>query len=171
MLYINVKFQEEYKRLDALCKDLLGGEVGITEYINQMDLTPPSEQALVSSWHSDYKTLKHLRWVRNKLAHEVGSLDEELCTEDDIKWLIEFYNRIKNGSDPFSIIRLSKSGKKKSRVEKNGEAKPKKKSTKSSTKKTEAKGKKPKASQKKQEAEQSSLWTRFINGIKDLLKL
>lgn len=150
MLLINVKFQEEYKKLDALCKDVLGSETGVTEYINQMDMTSPSDQALVSSWREDYKNLKHYRWVRNKLAHEVGALDEVLCNENDIDWLIDFSKRIKKGRDPFSIIHLSKKDKK----------------SKSSAKKSQ-----PTKKADKKNDESSSLWTRFINGFKNLLKL
>ena len=127
MLNINIVFLEEYKRLDSLLKDFSeGDEAGVTKYINQMDITPMDKQLLVESWYYDYKALKHLRWVRNKLAHDEGSLDEELCTEDDINWLKGFYQRILDKDDPFSIIEEKSKPKKaeKPKKEKKGKQKP-----------------------------------------------
>lgn len=162
MLLINVKFQEEYKKLDALCKEMLGGEVGVTEYINQMDLTPLCDQSLIDSWHKDYKNLKHYRWVRNKLAHEVGALDEELCNKEDIAWLKDFSSRIKKGQDPFSAIEKAKKSKQKKEIKPKAKKEPKQK----------IKKEKPtKSSKGTNNAESTSLWAKFTNGIKNLLKL
>lgn len=108
MLDLNVEFQEEYKRLDRLCKDYLSSTEGVSEYISQMELAPWNDRRYVSAWEDDYKQLKHVRWVRNQLAHEVGTLNSDICTEDDLDWVQSFYNGIMNGSDPFSIIRKAK---------------------------------------------------------------
>ena len=108
MLTLNLEFQEEYKRLDRLCKDYLSSAEGVSEYIRQMEATPWSNRLYVFTWEDDYKQLKHVRWVRNQLAHEVGSLNSDICTEDDLDWVQSFYNRILNGSDPFTIIREAK---------------------------------------------------------------
>ncbi len=108
MLTLNLEFQEEYKRLDRLCKDYLSSAEGVSEYIRQMEATPWSNRLYVFTWEDDYKQLKHVRWVRNQLAHEVGSLNSDVCTEGDLDWVQSFYNRILNGSDPFTIIREAK---------------------------------------------------------------
>ena len=108
MLTLNLDFQEEYKRLDRLCKDYLSIAEGVSEYIRQMEATPWSNRRYVLTWEDDYKQLKHVRWVRNQLAHEVGTLNSDICTEDDLYWVQSFYNRIINGSDPFTVIRKSK---------------------------------------------------------------
>ena len=108
MLTLNLEFQEEYKRLDRLCKDYLSSAEGVSEYIRQMEATPWSNRLYVFTWEDDYKQLKHVRWVRNQLAHEVGTLNSDICTEDDLDWVQSFYNRILNGSDPFTIIREAK---------------------------------------------------------------
>lgn len=105
MLALNSEFQEEYKRLDRLCKDYLSSTEGVSEYIRQMDATSPRNRRYVSTWEKDYKQLKHIRWVRNQLAHEVGTLNSDICTQDDLDWVQSFYSRIMNGSDPFTIIR------------------------------------------------------------------
>ena len=108
MLDLNVEFQEEYKRLDRLCKDYLSSTEGVSEYVRQMESTPPFDRRYVFTWEDDYKQLKHVRWVRNQLAHEVGTLDSDICTEDDLDWVQSFYDRIMNGSDPFTIMRKAK---------------------------------------------------------------
>lgn len=108
MLTLNLEFQEEYKRLDRLCKDYLSSAEGVSEYIRQMESTPWSNRRYVFTWEDDYKQLKHVRWVRNQLAHEVGTLNSDICTEDDLDWVQSFYNRIMDGSDPFTVIRKAK---------------------------------------------------------------
>lgn len=108
MLDLNIEFQEEYKRLDRLCKDYLSRKEGVTEYIRQMESTPWNHRQYVPTWENDYKQLKHIRWVRNQLAHEVGTLESDICTEYDLDWVRSFYDRIMNGSDPFTIIRKAR---------------------------------------------------------------
>ena len=102
MLTLNLEFQEEYKRLDRLCKE------GVSEYIRQMESTPPYNRRYVFTWEDDYKQLKHIRWVRNQLAHEVGTLNSDICTEYDLDWVQSFYNRIMNGNDPFTVMRKAR---------------------------------------------------------------
>ena len=195
MLLINVKFQEEYKKLDALCKDMLDSETGVTEYINQMELIPPKDQALVYCFAEDYKNLKHYRWVRNKLAHEVGAIDEVLCDDEDVEWIVEFTSRIKSGRDPFSVIynykkeqeeqrariraqrkaELKKAEleatKKKEEVSLENEERPLENTTKKASTKKKATTKNTAKAKKSSNDEGASLWTKFINGFKSLLKL
>ena len=99
---IDNAFFEEYKRLDKLCMDLLSSKSGVSEYISQMETTS-SGQYYIPSWDRDYKMLKHLRWVRNQIAHDTmgGTLSEE----SDLKMVIDFYNRILSGEDPFTQLR------------------------------------------------------------------
>lgn len=106
MIELNVKFQEQYKRLDALCKDLFSSKDGITEYINEMEkLSYSKYRYRISKWDTIFQKLKHLRYIRNQLAHEIGAFDLELCTEDDIEWLNSFYDLILKTNDPLSRIR------------------------------------------------------------------
>lgn len=107
-MYLSITFQEEYKRLDKLCKDYLSSEKGVSSYIEQMEATAIQNRRYVLTWDEDYKQLKHVRWVRNKLAHEVGTLNSDFCTEEDLEWVQEFTNRILRGTDPFSTARKAK---------------------------------------------------------------
>ncbi len=103
MIARNLEFQEEYKKLDALCKDLFSTGEGVSEYIRNMEATPFRLRAASPDWDADFRQLKHLRWIRNRLAHEVGVMDEELCTEEEIEWIRCFYRKILRTSDPLAV--------------------------------------------------------------------
>ena len=107
-MYLSIEFQENYKRLDCLCKDSLSSNEGVSEYIRQMESTSWVDRRYVNSWEDDYKMLKHVRWIRNQLAHEVGTLEAGICQIDDLNYIKDFYNRILNGTDPFTCIRKAK---------------------------------------------------------------
>ena len=107
-MYLSITFQEEYKRLDKLCKDYLSSDKGVSSYIEQMESTAIQNKRYVYTWDEDYKQLKHIRWVRNKLAHEVGTLNSDFCTPEDLEWVQTFRHRIIQGTDPFSIVRKAK---------------------------------------------------------------
>ena len=101
----SIQFQEAYKRLDALCKDCLSSEKGVTEYIEQMERIPWNAHSGIPNWESDFKALKHVRWVRNKLAHEVDTLESDLCQESDIRFVLGFHDRILQSTDPLALLR------------------------------------------------------------------
>ena len=96
-----IEFFDEYKKLDNLCKDILHAEKGVSEYIDEMEKIPISKSRLISSWDDDFKMLKHVRWVRNDIAHNNGNSE---CEQEDIDFVREFYQRIMNQTDPFGII-------------------------------------------------------------------
>ena len=100
---IEIIFFEEYKKLDNLCKDLLGSNQGVTQYVNEMEQIPFEKSKLVESWQYDYKMLKHIRWIRNNIAHNNG--DSE-CSESDVQYVKNFYQRIINRTDSFSLINV-----------------------------------------------------------------
>lgn len=99
----NIALFEAFKRLDGLCRDIYQSEKGVTEYITDME-TRRGATFRIPNWSEDLERLKHLRHIRNYLAHEISSFDEELCTAADVQWLQEFYQRILNGSDPISQL-------------------------------------------------------------------
>ncbi len=105
---INLVFQEEYKRLDNCLRDMFCEERGVSAYLEEMETVPLHEQALVPSWDSDFSGLKQLRRLRNRLAHEVGTLTADLCTPDELAFLENFYRRILSGQDPLAMLRREK---------------------------------------------------------------
>ena len=104
MIELNIKFHEKYKRLDALCKDIFSSKDGVTQYIYEMECTEPKYIRQIYNWEDIYYKLKHLRWVRNQLAHEVGAFESKLCAEDDVEWLDNFYNAVLHYSDPLAKV-------------------------------------------------------------------
>lgn len=105
MLEYERELFDEFKRLESLCRDMFSCQHGVSEYINQMEQIPPYIKNRIPSWDRDYRTLKHLRWLRNQIAHEVTATD---CDFDDVEQLKDFYRRILNGQDPLAMARKVK---------------------------------------------------------------
>ncbi len=102
---MSLEFQEAYKRLDKLCKDCFFSNEGVSEYLRFMEREDRAGRRYVSTWDADYRMLKHVRWVRNQLSHEVGTLQSDLCTQDDLKFVESFHDRILKCTDPSSVLR------------------------------------------------------------------
>ena len=103
MQAIDNEFFEAYKRLDRLCSDIYGCRNGVSQYIEDMERASYQERLAIPSWEQAYRTLKHLRWVRNQLAHDSGQL--QLCGERDIQDTNSFYDDIMSGRDPLTQLR------------------------------------------------------------------
>lgn len=99
----DVKFLDEYKRLDAICSDMFSCRNGVSQYIKEMENQSCRGKYEILSWDDDYKLLKHLRFVRNKIVHE--SFDYKVCESSDIDAVVNFYERIISESDPLSLLR------------------------------------------------------------------
>ncbi|MDE6361872.1 MAG: hypothetical protein K2L53_02730, partial [Clostridia bacterium] len=107
MRELNVEFIEQYKRLDKLCKEKLNSNEGVTSYIVEMETTPYETTAEISAWDATYKQIKHFRWMRNQLVHEI-SFDEDFCSNEDIKIIKNLYELIIKAQDPLSLANRSK---------------------------------------------------------------
>jgi len=96
-------FFEEYKRLDRLCGDMYACQNGVSAYLAAMESKAVRGSARVACWDSDYRQLKHVRWVRNRIAHDSGSL--RISEPDDLAFVQDFYNRIFEGRDALTLLR------------------------------------------------------------------
>jgi hypothetical protein len=96
-------FFDEYKSLDRLCKDILESENGVTEYIERMEREERGKM-IVADWDRDYKKLKSMRYIRNKIAHEDGVSEDDVCSPSDTSWLMEFQDRIMDEEDPLTVL-------------------------------------------------------------------
>lgn len=96
MTNLEKEFFDEYKRVDAICRDMFGAEKGVTTYIEHMKKASISLRFSVSSWQNDYRQLMRMRWLRNVISHE-NVLSE--CTQEDLMWLRDFHQRILCGQD------------------------------------------------------------------------
>ena len=103
---IILKFLKAYKKLDELCKQVLGSSRGISEYIDQMQ-NEGEDCSQIPNWYNDLKELKRLRWIRNRLVHDADSFDMLTITKEDISYLKEFRSRILECEDPFALLRNS----------------------------------------------------------------
>lgn len=98
-------FFEEYKRTDALCRELLAAERGVSEYIEQMQAAEAEGKQRVPGWQDDFYALKHLRWLRNQIAHEPGGAD---CSDADLAQLRSFHQRVLAREDPLALLRQAR---------------------------------------------------------------
>jgi len=117
MIEQNIEFQEQYKKLDNLCKDCYNSREGVSEYIKQMDNCWLQGAKLVNEWEYLYKMLKHVRWIRNQLAHEVGTLNSDIVEEKDLLFVCDFYNKILHVEDPLSIMRKNQNSQKQKTIQ------------------------------------------------------
>lgn len=97
---LNHSFLEIYKQLDRDCCEKFGVATGgVTEYINRLNnarFAPDRDDVL--------PRLVRYRNIRNKFAHDVGSIrkSDEL-SKHDLKWLRGFNRAIAKKRDPISV--------------------------------------------------------------------
>lgn len=101
MTKVEIEFLEEYKRLDKLCQDMLSTLQGVSEYINRMELLFDQGEQFVDEWTINYKMLKHLRWLRNRIVH---SVEETECSLKEIEMITNFYHQILIQQDPLALL-------------------------------------------------------------------
>ena len=99
-----MSFISSYKHLEKLCGEVMNDRRCISAYIEEMERKPRGA-FYVPSWNDDLKALKHYRWVRNQIAHEPDCDEDNMCDEDDVLWLAQFYSRIMNQTDPLTLYR------------------------------------------------------------------
>lgn len=101
MTKVEIEFLEEYKRLDRLCQDMLSTLQGVSEYINRMELLFEQGEEFVDECTINYKMLKHLRWLRNRIVHCV---EETECSLKEIEMITNFYHQILIQQDPLALL-------------------------------------------------------------------
>ena len=117
-------FFEEFKGLEKLCREMgeqIGEQYGVTAYINEMKEASEYDYRNILGWNDDLKHLIHIRSIRNSLAHEQGTLNKEICTQEDIDWIKNFHERILKQSDSLAMLHQNK--KKKEQKIKNSDRK------------------------------------------------
>ena len=96
------EFLETYKRVDKFIAESYSLERnGMSEYIARMEAC--SDRMFQNpDWKDDYYALKHLRWVRNQLVHEVDALQRGVLKTEDLQTLRVFYGDLLSGADPLA---------------------------------------------------------------------
>ena len=111
----NIAFLELYKAVDADVRTRLGSGEGVTEYIHRLEARISGVSAgkgsgkATDSSRQEYKMLKHLRWARNKLAHEVD-YSTEILKDGDFEWLEDFQKRLGRSTDALSLLGKGSTG-------------------------------------------------------------
>ncbi len=103
MREMNMNFLEEYKSADNFIKDAFKSTDGITEYIRRMETANDRGIRAVATWRDDYRSLKHVRWVRNQLVHEVG-YDSDICELNDLRFVKQFRTKLMKCEDPLALL-------------------------------------------------------------------
>lgn len=100
------RFFEAYKRLDRLCADLYGdwdaNKAGVTAYIEDMKSRDARGRQLVPAWDADRQSLKHVRDVRNRIAHEAAA--GQVAQPSDLDFVEELHQRLLSGTDPLTSL-------------------------------------------------------------------
>lgn len=99
-------FFEAFKELETLCGEIYSCRSGVSEYILDMEKNMSEGERKIGNWANDYKTLKHLRWVRNKIAHEAG--DIQISEDQDLDAVCAFRDRVIRGKDPITLLNKAK---------------------------------------------------------------
>ena len=97
-------FIEAYKRLEKLCAEVLDDERRVSAYIDEMINTSRGAY-FVRDWDEDLKQLKHYRWIRNQIVHDPCCSEENMCSDADTQWIVDFHARIMNQTDPLALYR------------------------------------------------------------------
>lgn len=105
MLKLDRELFEEFKRVDAICRDMFSSQRGVSEYIERMERDFVYGRQRVPLWERDYRSLKRVRWLRNQIAHEMTATD---CTTDDVAYLQEFHDRLLRQQDPLAVLRRTR---------------------------------------------------------------
>ena len=101
MTDVEMRFFDEYKKLDALCKDMYAFEKGVTDYLNNMEENFQQGTHTVRGWDRDYRAIKRLRHIRNLIGHKAGSSG---CTEADFNDLQRIHLRFLQHEDPLLLL-------------------------------------------------------------------
>jgi len=104
---INIELFETFKSLERICNDIYGDKNGVTKYISEMETMSPFDADKIPRWKTDLNRLKSVRYIRNNIAHD-GSFSVDACTEEDVAFIKDFYNRIFNTEDPLALKRKLK---------------------------------------------------------------
>lgn len=102
MLELDRELFDEFKRVDAICRDMFSCQHGVSEYISQMEGVSVYKRCRAPSWEQDYRALKRTRWLRNQIAHELTAAD---CTIADVEYLRDFHDRLLRQQDPLAVLR------------------------------------------------------------------
>ena len=100
MQSIDMEYFSEYKVVERICRDMYG-EDGVKAYIEEMEASNSREKMFISNWENKLRTLKHLKWLRNQIAHDNGVYE---VTEQDLLDIKLFHDELLTQQDPLALL-------------------------------------------------------------------
>lgn len=100
---LNTNLLECFGGLENLCNQIYGPTHGVTNYIEEMKSKDFNGRVIVPNWDYYLNRLKEVRHKRNRLSHGEVSFREQFATVDDVRFVIDFRNRILNQIDPLTL--------------------------------------------------------------------
>lgn len=100
MQSIDMEYFSEYKTVERICRDMYG-EDGVKAYIEEMEYCTNREKMFVGNWNDKLKTLKHLKWLRNQIAHDNEAYE---VTEQDLTDIKVFHDELLTQQDPLALL-------------------------------------------------------------------
>ena len=100
MQSIDMEYFNEYKSVEKICNEMYG-ENGVSAYINDMQNCTSREKSFIVNWDKKLKDLKHLRWLRNQIAHPNDSYE---VTQQDLTDIKAFYDELMTQQDPLALF-------------------------------------------------------------------
>ena len=97
---IDMEYFNEYKSVEKICNEMYG-ENGVSAYINDMQNCTSREKSFIVNWDKKLKDLKHLRWLRNQIAHDNGVYE---VTEQDLLDIKLFHDELLTQEDPLALL-------------------------------------------------------------------
>ena len=95
-----MEYFNEYKSVEKICNEMYG-ENGVSAYINDMQNCTSREKSFIVNWDKKLKDLKHLRWLRNQIAHPNDSYG---VTPQDLTDIKAFYDELMTQQDPLALL-------------------------------------------------------------------
>lgn len=96
----DAEFFSKYKKTDNMVKDMYGSG-GISRYIELLEQN--SDNLVISKNWEFYRQLKHLRWVRNQIAH--SDEKDSFATVEDVENLDIIHKSFIDRNDPLCLMK------------------------------------------------------------------
>lgn len=100
MQSIDMEYFSEYKTVERICRDMYGKD-GVKAYIEEMETNNSREKMFISNWENKLRTLKHLKWLRNQIAHDNEVYE---VTKQDLSDIKLFHDELLAQQDPLALL-------------------------------------------------------------------
>lgn len=99
------QFLNQFKLLEKLCNEMYEDVHGVSLYIEECE----DVASLLHQNHTQFvqfiHRLRHCRYIRNRLSHEITSDTVQMSSSSDIEFLQDLYSMISEQTDPLTNIK------------------------------------------------------------------